>query len=309
MKDQEFIGINWGSTNFAAHLISPRSGLIDTYRAAKGITKLDRDGMVSTLSDLAARWPGNRRIYASGMIGSNLGWTEAPYLKCPASLADFALSIVPAKMGAIDCNIVPGLRSILPNGDPDVLRGEEIEIFGLLHAGIGSDHGECHLVLPGTHTKWVRVSSGRVVEFFTSMGGDLFDSLSGRSLLSSMLVNESAVDQAFLRGVRRAFEEAAGLPRLLFGVRAQVVTGSLSKSDAPAYTRGLIIGTELSDALRLYPTLARQAAIPLLGNSALCGLYAKALATLGIRAEVAEPLLPLVRGYTALHAAATGRQT
>ena len=71
------------------------------------------------------------------------------------------------------------------------------------------------------------------------------------------------------RGVAAGRARQLGLGTLLFGARAQVVRGALAKADAASYIRGLLIGSEIADALAVYPTV-RDGVIPLIGNRALC---------------------------------------
>ena len=79
----------------------------------------------------------------------------------------------------LDVHILPGLSQAEP---PDVMRGEETQIAGMLAATPDFDGLVC---LPGTHTKWARVSEGRVTDFRTAMTGELFALVSGHSTLSS----------------------------------------------------------------------------------------------------------------------------
>jgi 2-dehydro-3-deoxygalactonokinase len=86
----------------------------------------------------------------------------------------------------------------------------------------------------------------------------------------------------------------------LFGARAQVVRGVLAKADAASYIRGLLIGSEIADALTVYPTV-RDGVVPLIGNSALCRLYASALGAAGVRSEAIDSRAACLRGFRALH--------
>jgi 2-dehydro-3-deoxygalactonokinase len=193
-----FVGVNWGSTNFRAFLIGADGSAIDEYAAPAGVMALDRHGMAATMDDLAARWPNSGPAYASGMIGSNVGWTEVPYAEAPAGCADLAVAAMATKIGAVSIHIVPGIacrRSF--DGEPDILRGEEIELIGL--AALRAVDG--WVALPGTHTKWARLENGRVVDFFTSMSGEIFDRLTTKGLLSSIVDGEAADGPVFLRGV------------------------------------------------------------------------------------------------------------
>jgi 2-dehydro-3-deoxygalactonokinase len=292
-----FVGVNWGSTNFRAYLIGADGAALDDYSAPAGIVTLDRPGMAATMDALAARWPDHGPVYASGMIGSNVGWTEVPYAETPAGCADLVTAAVSTKIGRVSTHIVPGIacrRSF--DGQPDVLRGEEIELMGL--AALRGVDG--WVALPGTHTKWARLERGRVVDFFTSMSGEIFDRLTAQGLLASIVDGEARDGAVFLEGVGAGRTRHLGLGTLLFGARAQVVRGALAKADAASYIRGLLIGSEIADALAVYPTL-RDGVVPLIGNAALCRLYASALAASGVRSEAIDSRAACLRGFRALH--------
>jgi 2-dehydro-3-deoxygalactonokinase len=295
--DKTFVGVNWGSTNLRAYLIGADGSAIDEYSAPAGVVNLDRNGMAATMDALAARWPNSGPVYASGMIGSNVGWKEVPYAEAPAGVADLAAAAVATEIGSVPVHIVPGItcrRSF--DGEPDILRGEEIEMMGL--AALGTNDG--WVALPGTHTKWARLERGRVVEFFTSMSGEIFDRLTAKGLLASIVDGEAKDGPVFLKGVATGRARKLSLGTLLFGARAQVVRGFLSKSDAASYIRGLLIGSEIADAMAVYPT-AGDAAVPLIGNRVVCTLYASALNSAGIASEIVDSRTACLRGFRALH--------
>jgi 2-dehydro-3-deoxygalactonokinase len=296
------VGVNWGSTNFRAYLIAADGAVIDEYAAPAGVVTLDRDGMVATIDALAARWPDRGPIYASGMIGSNVGWTEVPYAEAPASCGDIAAATVATRIGEVPLHIVPGItcrRSF--DGEPDILRGEEVEIMGL--ATLRETSG--WVALPGTHTKWARLEAGRVVDFFTSMSGEIFDRLTAKGLLASIVGGEATDGPAFLKGAAAGRARQLSLAALLFGARAQVVRGRLAKSDAASYIRGLLIGADIADALAVYPAI-RASVVPLIGNGPLCKLYASALLAAGVASESIESREACLRGFRALHSAHHG---
>lgn len=296
-ESDTYVGVNWGSTNFRAFLIGAEGSALDDYAVPAGVVALDRPGMAAIMDDLAARWPDRGPVYASGMIGSNVGWTEVPYAEAPAGCADLAVAAVAAKIGGVPLHIVPGIacrRSF--DGEPDIMRGEEIELMGL--AALRAVDG--WVALPGTHTKWVRLDQGRVVDFFTSMSGEIFDRMTTKGLLASIVDGEAAEGPVFLRGVGAGRARRLSLGTLLFGARAQVVRGTLAKSDAASYIRGLLIGSEIADAMAVYPTVG-DVAIPLIGNLPLCRLYASALGAAGLSSELIESRAACLRGFRALH--------
>lgn len=298
------VGINWGSSNFRAWRIGADGAILDHVAMPKGVASLGRDGMEACIAELAARWGDLGACWASGMIGSAIGWADAGYFETPSSVRDLAGGGVASRIGGQDVKIVPGLTCTGPHGGPDVMRGEEIELFGYLALGgdaaaAGRDR---FIVLPGTHSKWVHCRDGRIVDFFTSMGGEIFDRMTAQGLLASVTEGSGAAGRVFDAACDRARTSGIGLGSLLFETRARAVRAGLGKADAASWLRGLLIGGEIGDALRYYPGLA-QAPVTLIGNSALCGLFAHALGRLAIEAEVVESERCCIAGYRALAAA------
>ena len=75
---------------------------------------------------------GDHPLLLAGMVGSNRGWKEAPYVPCPAGIDDLARSLVWA--GEREA-IVPGV-SYIGDGRADVMRGEEVQLLGAVAAGL-----------------------------------------------------------------------------------------------------------------------------------------------------------------------------
>ncbi len=140
------------------------------------------------------------------------------------------------------------------------------------------------LVLPGTHSKWVRVAGGRIATFATHMTGKLFAVLPDHSIFGRGADRPDADGEAaFLRGVDAA-RAGDGVAALLFSTRALALTDGLAPAAALDYLSGLLIGDELRSSLGTPGTPA--APPPLLINEpalcALCVRYARALARFGV---------------------------
>lgn len=296
-SDNGIIGINWGSSNFRAWLIATDGTAIDELSIPRGVAGLDRAGMAAVADEVAARWPGNAAVYACGMIGSNIGWTDVPYALAPAGLAELVAAATPCSIGTLKLAIVPGIACRRQfDAQPDILRGEEIELMGL--AAIIAGHNGL-VALPGTHTKWVWFQNGRIIDFFTSMSGEIYDRLTGAGLLASIVEGEAADGQVFLAGVAMGRSHKLGLGTLLFGARASVIRGDLARSDAASWIRGLLIGSEIADVTAMYGDLARQN-IPLVGNAALSRLYSSALETVDVAATIVDSRTCGIAGFRAL---------
>jgi 2-dehydro-3-deoxygalactonokinase len=291
----DFAGVSWGSNHFRAYRIAPTGALVDAFSRTDGVLGLDRSGLADVMAGLVARWPGLSSIWASGMIGSALGWIEVPYAPAPAGRDELARSAVPTTIGQANVRIVPGIactRSV--DGAPDILRGEEIELLGLPQGG-----HDTIVILPGAHTKWVSVREGRIADFFTSMTGEMFNHLTAQGLLASIVVGEAEDGDAFRQGLSDARDDRLTLGTAVFGVRARVMRGMLAREDATSYLRGLLIGSELADARRLLPDLVG-ADVTVIGRSRLADLYAAALANFTIRSRRTDPHAACIAGFHAL---------
>ncbi|KLN47284.1 hypothetical protein AAY77_00635 [Providencia rettgeri] len=68
----------------------------------------------------------------------------------------------------------------------DVMRGEEVEIFGILAQK--PDLGASLVILPGSHSKFVRIDDNKnVIALATTMAGEIFDTLTHQTILASSL--------------------------------------------------------------------------------------------------------------------------
>jgi 2-dehydro-3-deoxygalactonokinase len=206
----------------------------------------------------------------AGMVGSNRGWRNAPYVPCPAGPADLAgatLWIEPGRVG-----IVPGICQTGIAG-ADVMRGEEVQVLGAVAAGlVPPDALVCH---PGTHAKWVELAAAKIVAFRTMMTGELFGLLRAHSILADELQEDARADASFRKGVAGALGGEEMLAAL-FGIRARHLLGE-NEIGGASYVSGVLIGSDVRAGLGLH----REGRIALIGEPALCVLYAAALAEAG----------------------------
>ena len=177
-----------------------------------------------------------------------------------------------------DIRILPGLaqRDAMA---PDVMRGEETQLLGAAGALGGGDHLVC---MPGTHSKWVRLSGGRVEGFSSFMTGELFEAIAGHTILSHAIADAGAVsgdNAAFRVAVARMVERPALATSQLFSVRAGSLIAGLSPDDAKARLSGTLIGLEIAGALSL---VAEGTPVALVVSGGLGSLYTAALAAAGI---------------------------
>lgn len=264
-----FIAVDWGTTNRRAYSIDPAGKCTDEFEDHKGVLSVGPGGFPDAVAEVRERL-GDRPLLLAGMVGSNRGWKEAPYVPCPAGLDDLAKALV--WVGEREA-IVPGV-SYLKNDRADVMRGEEVQLLGAIAAGSVDPEGlVCH---PGTHNKWATLKDGKINEFRTVMTGELFSLLKEHSILSDLLQGTVEANDAFKEAARGAIYREA-LPAELFSIRSRVLLGVAKKEDAPSYGSGLLIGADVRVGLS-YPTAAD---ISVIGRPELTHLYAAAIAQAG----------------------------
>jgi 2-dehydro-3-deoxygalactonokinase len=278
MADPALIAVDWGTTALRGALLAADGTVLAERSAARGLLSVPPGGWAEVFDAEFGAWQAahpEMPCLMAGMVGSRQGWSEAPYCACPAGPADLAARLHWLRPGRLA--IVPGL-CCEADGLPDVMRGEETQVFGAL-GQLGLQ--EATLVLPGTHSKWVQVQGGRITGFATHMTGECFALLRQQSILARTLPADdlSWVPAAFDDGVARA-QRPGGLLHHLFAVRSLAL---FERRDGPAllsYLSGLVIGEELR--AQALPTGQTVVAV---GSATLTGRYQRALAQLGLAVQ------------------------
>jgi 2-dehydro-3-deoxygalactonokinase len=286
-RPAQLLALDWGTTSLRGALLDAQGAVLDERAFARGILTIAPGGFAEVFDASFGDWArtGVPLCLISGMAGSKQGWAEAPYCACPAGFADLAgqLRWIEHSSLAIPVAIVPGLRcesELQADGlppVPDVMRGEEVQIFGAIRH-TGRTNGI--FVLPGTHSKWAEVQDGRVRQFQTFMTGEFFALLSQHSLLARSILADAPFDPAaFAQGVARA-RSGAGLLHNAFGTRTLSLFESMAAPALASYLSGLVIGEELR-ARHLQPG----AELVLVGSSTLVQRYSHALSQHGARIQ------------------------
>ncbi len=265
-----FITVDWGTTNRRAYAIGPHGACTGEMEDGSGVVKIARGGFDAAVAQIRERL-GDRPMLLAGMVGSNRGWIEAPYVHCPAGIDDLAGALAWVEEGRTA--IVPGVS--FSNGRCDVMRGEEVQLLGAVECGaIPRDCLVCH---PGTHNKWVRMQNGRIDGFRTVMTGELFNLLKDGSILSELLGGQATDGDAFREGVRRGLS-GQGITSELFEARAAFLLGRLSAAEGASLVSGLLIGEDVRVGLESFS----RSNVYAMGRADLTRLYSAALAEAGV---------------------------
>jgi 2-dehydro-3-deoxygalactonokinase len=268
------IAVDWGTSSLRGARVDEAGKVLEEKSAPLGILNVPDGDFAGVFAAQFSDWmrAAGTRCLISGMAGSRQGWAEAPYVACPAGPGELAQHLHWIERDRIA--IVPGLSDM--QGDvPDVMRGEEVQIFGAMRLA-GLTDGL--FVLPGTHSKWANVRGGRVTGFRTFMTGEVYGLFAQHSILARTLDADAALDEAaFRRGVARA-GNGEGLLHNAFGVRALGLFGRLSPAESASYLSGLLIGEELGRQ-----ELPPGGEVIVIGASALVARYALALGERGAK--------------------------
>ena len=282
LSDITLIAADWGTSNLRIWGIDHRGQVIDTINNGKGMASLIPSEFEPYLISLIESWlpkEGNAKcpIIICGMAGAKNGWKEAAYLKAPCPPINKKKIIqVETDDQRISVSIVPGIMQTSP---PDVMRGEETQIAGYLSKNPNFDGIIC---LPGTHTKWAHISANEIVSFKTFMTGEIFLSLSERSILKTSVQSNDFDSTSFLEAFEDTYSNPALLSSKLFGLRAADLLENTSTKFLKSKLSGYLIGCELAGAKSYW--LGQN--IIMIGNNDLCILYQKALKKLGINTTI-----------------------
>lgn len=268
---------DWGSSRLRAYLDVDET--IVERREGPGIATLDVPPIVA-LRAVIGPWRESGEfgpIVMCGMVGSRNGIIEVPYVAAPVGSRVWADHCVSHRADEFNLTIAPGVRGRSHSGAPDVMRGEEAQIFGafLFHAPLRQ--GQHLLLLPGTHSKWVDVRDGELTSFQTFITGELFALLRDRSSLLRAGASNGELDTGFAAGLERGGR--AGIAQSLFETRSAQLLLDRTQGWARGFLSGVLIGDEVATVLRARTI---RGPVTVVGERELSDLYRQALGANGI---------------------------
>ncbi|HWF63211.1 MAG TPA: 2-dehydro-3-deoxygalactonokinase [Rhizomicrobium sp.] len=271
------IGIDWGTSRQRAYRIDRQGHVLESRSGDRGLSTVRGRDFDAALQALISDWNAeNVPVLMCGMVGSRNGWTEAAYCECPFGIEELARTMVPVVSDSGAAYILGGGHVTDMQDHHDVMRGEETQFLGL-----DDLTGRRLAIAPGTHSKWALLEGGRIRSFRTYMTGELFALLKEHSILGWLMPeNEAATHDmaAFADGVRDAAADGDMLHGL-FHVRTSGLFHPERAGALSSYLSGLLIGYEVSGAMKLHPAEP----ITVIAPPRLAQLYELALATMGLR--------------------------
>ena len=167
---------------------------------------------------------------------------------------------------------------------PDVIRGEETQTIGALKP----TEMQSLFILPGTHSKWVRIEENRITQFATFMTGEIFAVLCKHSILGRTMEGNADDVECFKQGYDYAMNKNvnhAGLLQQLFSVRTLALFNHLPAEGLHAYLSGLLIGYEIRGALEAFD---HASGVTIIAEPVLANRHQRALGYSGRGATIAD---------------------
>ena len=274
------VAIDWGTSSLRGARFDRQGQRLDERHFARGILTVPAGEFPAVFEAYFGDWMQDEQALCllSGMVGSRQGWQEAPYCPCPAGFAELGQHLLWLQPGRQA--IVPGLsvqhHDGLPFAQHDVMRGEEIQIFGALALTSVQD---ATVILPGTHSKWAQVQQGRVMQFRSFMTGEVYALLSQHSILSRTLPADAPWHENTFRQAVLLAQRTPSVLSSIFATRTLALFDALPTEQLPSFLSGLLIGEELR-AMQAHEAHT----LLLVGNAALTLRYQCALQALGLNA-------------------------
>ena len=261
----KWIAVDWGTTSFRAYLMV-NNDVLENVETNDGMKFVQNQHFENTLVSLIEPWLDHKNkieILASGMVGSKQGWIEAPYQKTPCNLNNIEFISPSVKDNRFSLKIFSGVSQ---HNTPDVMRGEETQIAGFLYDNPNFNGSIC---LPGTHSKWVNIENGNIINFKTFMTGELFEIISKNSILIHSVTSNKVLKNELKMAVVEIFNNPEIFGNALFQLRADDLINSKGSKVYKSKLSGYLLGLELVGSLELW----KKKDVILIGNPDLTELY------------------------------------
>ena len=261
----KWIAVDWGTTSFRAYLMV-NNDVLENVETNDGMKFVQNQHFEETLVRIIEPWLDHKHkieILASGMVGSKQGWIEAPYQKTPCNLNNIQFISPSVKDNRFSLKIFSGISQ---DNTPDVMRGEETQIAGFLYDNPNFNGSIC---LPGTHSKWVKIENGNIINFKTFMTGELFEIISKNSVLIHSVTSNKILKNELIKAVDEIFKKPEVFGNVLFQLRADDLLNSRGSEIYKSKLSGYLLGLELLGSLEFW----KKKDIVLIGNADLIEFY------------------------------------
>ena len=292
--ENSFISVDWGTTNLRIRFVSnPDLHIQGEFFYDNGLKKMNKiweeskkkfpnrkkyllDKLIEYLDKTLFEHVNFKNIIISGMASSSIGLQELDYSKIPFNFIKPKINLLEIKWRQKTISLISGIKK-----NDDIMRGEETQVVGIAEEYINMD--KALIIIPGTHSKHIYCDEGIITNFKTFMTGEVFNSFTENTILSSSVNYIEFNDKyktSFINGVNQ-IKEGSSLINAAFKIRTNDLFKKMSKEDNYHFLSGLLIGEEL---LKL--DLSDTKKIIVYANPQLTKIYTTALKHLETNEEI-----------------------
>lgn len=196
-------------------------------------------------------------IFASGMVTSPFGIKEVPHLKVPVTIQELRANVYNYHENLFfkrKIGLIPGVKSTPDSQtittdnvlEVNSMRGEEVEIFGLL--GTLDDKVKslsAAILIPGSHTQIAYIKDQEIVDLISTMSGELFYAISNHTIISSSI--EKDILQCDKNMVQKAFEmlKQYGFNKTVYLINTMKIFDVADTQAKTSFLEGAIFGGDI----------------------------------------------------------------
>ena len=229
---------------------------------------------------------------SAGMITSEIGLLEIPHLWVPAGPDELAAGIKCVQdmdVFPVDIPIyfIPGIKNYFDPqnttpvmvGELDFMRGEEVQVAGLLAAN--QIELPVILVILSSHTKFISISKdGKVLNSLTTLSGQVYEAIKKETFIGKSIrgeKGESELEGYFDSGVidnGYTWVETSGFLRSLLMTRFLDVLLKTTWYERKLFVESLIASEDMRSLNQLESMgMSKEANIILVGHEGRCKIY------------------------------------
>ena len=200
-------------------------------------------------------------IYCSGMISSPFGMHEVPHLCVPASVQlfhDTMYTHFEDKCFHRNITIIRGMKTIPDGVFPTIdemgnvnnVRGEEIEMIGILADLEPEIKKNVAIIMPGSHSQSFFVQNGEIVDMLSTFSGELNYAITSSTILGGSITGgETPIDEDMVRRGCDNLHEY-GFCRAIYIVHATKIFNSANNFQRRYMLEGIITGSVIEAFLK-----------------------------------------------------------
>lgn len=290
---------DWGTSSCRLYLCRWQNQVLSVEARTEGRGIKNNLDPEASFFELCGDWftvHGNIPVFLIGTVGADIGWRLAPYVECPTDQHGLLSEAVTFSAREIEFTIFPGLSCENRHSLPDIMRGEETQIFGFLSQQRNPAEEQL-ICLPGTHTKWALTKQSKVLSFVTSPVGELFEVLSKHTVLLNPMNKDGWCAESFSRGLTVGLNPSSNLLHTLFASRALQILQGQSNTQGGSYLSGLLVGADVKAAMQDFHLFSH---VTLIGSEKVSSLYQMALQQLDIDSTIHSSEWATINGLQTL---------